>query len=186
MNEQHLSRRKLIGYMGASVAVGTCFAASPAEALVIGSRDLCHLSFVNLHTEEKLAVYFRKGKKYIGDALQQINYVLRDFRTNQTHPIDPRLLDVLYTLKQRVGYSGPVNVISGYRSPKTNSYLHEHSSGVAVNSYHTKGMAIDIRFPGVKLSRLHDAALALKAGGVGYYPESDFVHVDVGPVRRWG
>ncbi len=102
------------------------------------------------------------------------------------HPIDPRLLNLLDTLSRRVEAKAPFQVISGYRSPKTNALLHRDSGGVATHSLHMSGMAVDIRMADVDLANLHRAALGLAAGGVGYYPSSDFVHVDVGPVRRWG
>ena len=99
--------------------------------------------------------------------------------------MDQRLLDLLYALQGRTGRRDKFHVISGYRSPATNAMLNARSSGVAKHSYHMKGMAIDIRLPGYDLHKLHQAALALKAGGVGCYPSSNFIHVDVGPVRRW-
>jgi len=144
------------------------------------------VAFHNLHTGESLkAVYWDQGA-YVADALNAVNHVLRDFRTGDVHPIAPRLLDVLNTLSARLETQGPFQVISGYRSPKTNAMLHQESSGVATKSLHMQGMAIDIRAPGIQLASLHSAALSLRAGGVGYYPASDFVHMDVGPVRRWG
>jgi uncharacterized protein YcbK (DUF882 family) len=114
-----------------------------------------------------------------------VNRALRDFRTGDIHPIAPGLLDLLSRLHEKLGSHEPFQVISGYRSPRTNATLHQHSSGVASRSLHMQGMAIDIRLEGTALSNLRGAALALKAGGVGYYPSSDFVHVDVGRVRRW-
>ncbi len=138
-----------------------------------------------LHTGEKLdALYFDKGA-YVPDALHAVNYALRDFRTGDVHMIDPRLLDLLDAVAQRTGSRDPVQVICGYRSPKTNAMLHEHSEEVAAHSLHLQGQAIDIRLDDAALPHLHDAALKLGAGGVGYYPKSDFVHIDVGPVRRW-
>jgi uncharacterized protein YcbK (DUF882 family) len=145
------------------------------------------IAFHNLHTDEKLdAVYWEKGN-YVPDAMQAINKVLRDFRTGDVHTMDPRLMDLLAALSSTVGTTQPFQVISGYRSPLTNAMLqnaNEHS-GVANKSLHMQGMASDIRLPDVQLGHLHNAALALSGGGVGYYPKSDFVHVDVGRVRRW-
>lgn len=144
------------------------------------------LAFHNLHTGESLeAVYWRDGD-YDHEVLAAVNHVLRDFRTGDVHPIAPGLLDLLVSLHGRLDTRGPFQVISGYRSPATNAMLHAHSDGVARSSLHMQGMAIDIRLPDVALDRLHAAALAMAAGGVGYYPSSDFVHVDVGRVRRWG
>jgi uncharacterized protein YcbK (DUF882 family) len=139
----------------------------------------------NLHTGESLeAVYWDQGD-YIADVLEQVNSHLRDFRTGDVHPIDPRLLDVLDAVAQRTESKSPFQVISGYRSPKTNAMLHERSAEVAKKSLHTQGMAIDVRLPDVELQHLHAAALSLGRGGVGFYPYSNFVHIDVGPVRHW-
>ncbi len=144
------------------------------------------VAFHNLHSDEKLeAIYFDRGE-YLPDALAAVGRVLRDYRTGEVHVIEPRLLDLLHSLSSKVETVRPYQIISGYRSPQTNAMLHERSGGVAVNSFHMKGMAIDIRLPDVELYQLHRAALEMERGGVGYYPESDFVHVDVGPVRRWG
>jgi uncharacterized protein YcbK (DUF882 family) len=153
--------------------------------LRVPDRRVRSLSFYNLHTGESLkAVYYENGG-YVAGALKEIDYVLRDFRANEVKPIDPRLLDLLVALHDRLGTTAPYHVISGYRSPKTNAMLHAYSEGVAAHSLHIDGRAIDIRVPGRNLSTLHDAALALRAGGVGYYPHSDFVHVDTGRVRHW-
>ena len=143
------------------------------------------VSLHNLHTGESLeALYFDQGR-YVPDALEAVNKVLRDFRTGDVHTMDPRLLDLLTAVHGKVDASRPFQVISGYRSPKTNAMLHERSSGVATQSLHMQGMAIDVRVEGVQLTHLHQAALDLGRGGVGFYPSSDFVHMDVGRVRRW-
>lgn len=140
----------------------------------------------NLHTGELLeAIYFDRGE-YVPDALAAMNHVLRDFRTGDEHQMDPKVFDLLHTLSRTVDSRDPFQIISGYRSPHTNEMLHETTSGVATNSFHMRGMATDIRLPDVQLAHLHKAALLLQRGGVGYYPESDFIHVDVGPVRHWG
>ena len=139
----------------------------------------------NLHTGESLqAIYWDEGQ-YVPDALAAVNKVLRDFRTGDEHMMDPRLLDLLHQVRGKVGGRAPFQVISGYRSPKTNALLHERSSGVAGKSLHMQGMAIDVRVEGVALDHLHKAALGLGQGGVGFYPTSDFVHMDVGRVRQW-
>jgi uncharacterized protein YcbK (DUF882 family) len=139
----------------------------------------------NLHTGESLqAVYWDEGA-YLPDVLDEVNTHLRDFRTGDIHVIDPRLLDLLVAVTDRTGAKAPFQVISGYRSPKTNEMLHERSAEVAKKSLHTMGMAIDVRLPDVELGHLHQAALSLGRGGVGFYPESNFVHLDVGPVRCW-
>jgi len=181
-----LARRKLLR-LGLAAAAGSGLGAVSAAAanLPLAPAAPRKVAFHNLHTGEKLdAVYYEQGR-YLPDALHAVNHVLRDFRTGDTHPIDPRLLDLLDAVALRTGSRDPFQVISGYRSPKTNAMLHARSEGVASHSLHMKGMAIDIRLVDGTLPHLHDAALGLGAGGVGYYPRSDFVHVDVGPVRRW-
>jgi uncharacterized protein YcbK (DUF882 family) len=143
------------------------------------------LSFHNLHTGENLkTVYWTEGE-YIPDSLSEIHHILRDFRTGDVYPIDPRLLDLMCKLRTTMETNASFEIISGYRSPKTNAALHSQSSGVAENSLHLKGMATDLRLPDRSLAALRKAALSLKAGGVGYYPASQFVHVDVGRVRSW-
>lgn len=143
------------------------------------------LSFLNTHTGETIrAAYWDKGR-YVPDALAGINRVLRDHRSGETHPIDPQLLDLLHALSRKLETRSPFHVISGYRSPATNAALREQGRGVASGSLHIVGKAIDIRLPGVDLADLRRSALALGAGGVGYYPRPDFVHVDVGRVRSW-
>ncbi|MEI8393321.1 MAG: DUF882 domain-containing protein [Rhodospirillaceae bacterium] len=175
-------------WLGAAAA----FAASafmPSEALAVPHPGGVHrkLTFLNQHTGERLSTeYWVKGH-YCKDALRAINRVFRDHRTGAVHRIDPRLLDTLYALKRRVNAQGPFHIVSGFRSLQTNNMLIESDHyGVARHSFHTKGMAADLYLPGYSLSRLHRAALSLHAGGVGYYPDNGFIHVDVGPVRRWG
>jgi uncharacterized protein YcbK (DUF882 family) len=151
-----------------------------------------HLSFRHLHTEENLeVVYWEKGD-YVPAALTAVNHLLRDFRTNEEHPIDLKLLDLLNALRQRTGTQEPFRIISGYRSPQTNEMLREQSAEnhgsvpeVAKKSLHMEGQAIDIRLIDVALTRLHATAMSLKRGGVGFYPDSDFIHVDTGAVRYW-
>ena len=143
------------------------------------------LAFYNTHTAEKLkTVYWAEGN-YLADSLREINYVLRDPRNNEVHDIDTRLLDLLFAIRNEIETNQPFHVISGYRSADTNAFLRAHTSGVAENSLHLVGKAIDIRSPGRDLRNLQKAAITLKGGGVGYYPKSDFVHVDIGRVRYW-
>lgn len=160
----------------------------PARALALGDAPR-RLRLHNLHTDEKLdAVYFEDGK-YVPDALRAVNHVLRDFRTGDVHFMDPKLLDLVAALTARTETSSPVHIISGYRSPRTNALLRAEGgaeTGVAKQSLHMEGEAIDLRLADVSLSHLHNAALSLQAGGVGYYPVSNFIHVDVGAVRQWG
>jgi uncharacterized protein YcbK (DUF882 family) len=178
----HRSRRELLkAGLGSVVVGGAALCAGPVMAEAATRR----LAFHNLHTGESLTAVYREEGVLVPDALAAVNHVLRDYRTGDVHPIDPRLLDLLATLSARVEARSPIQVISGYRSPATNAMLHAHSDGVAKSSLHMKGLAIDIRMADVGLDRLHVAALGMAAGGVGYYPSSDFVHVDVGAVRRW-
>ncbi|MGZ3375107.1 MAG: DUF882 domain-containing protein [Phenylobacterium sp.] len=168
----------LLGGLG----LGALAAAPAARAADLAPRAL---SLLNLHTGERLnATYFEAGA-YVPDALAAMDRLLRDFRTGTSHPMAPNLLDLVATLGERLGTRETIHVISGYRSPQTNAALHAHSDGVAAHSLHMEGMAMDIRIPGVALDHLRDAALSLQRGGVGFYPGSDFVHVDVGRIRRW-
>ncbi len=155
------------------------FAAAPLD---LAPRKI---ALHNLHTGESLqAIYWEEGR-YVPDAIAAVNKVLSDFRTGDQHMMDPGLIDLLSTLNKKVDAKTPFQVISGYRSPKTNAMLHGHSDGVATKSLHMQGMAMDIRVEGVALKHLHNAALDMGRGGVGYYPSSNFVHVDVGRVRKW-
>jgi uncharacterized protein YcbK (DUF882 family) len=143
------------------------------------------ISMISLHTRESTSlVYWRHGK-YLPHALHHINHVMRDHYNNKVHRIDPRLLDLLHDLHRNLGGGQPFHLVCGYRSPQTNAWLHRTTGGVAVNSLHLKGQAADVQLPGVSLERLHNAALHMARGGVGYYPRSDFVHVDTGRVRQW-
>jgi uncharacterized protein YcbK (DUF882 family) len=143
------------------------------------------LSFYQTHTCETLDACYWKEGDYSPQALHQINHILRDHRTGDVKAIDKQLLDLLYVLKKKMKTDSEFHIISGYRSPQTNQKLREKSTGVAQKSLHMVGKAIDIRLPGIPLTKLRDAALELKAGGVGYYPSSQFIHVDTGRVRRW-
>jgi len=143
------------------------------------------LAFYHTHTGEKLDITYSRSGLYNPGALEEINYFLRDFRTGDVHAIDPGLLDLLCAVKQEFGGRGTFEVISGYRSPKTNRQLQKKSSGVAKHSLHMVGKAIDIRLTGVKTKKLQQCALGMKCGGVGFYAKSDFVHLDTGRVRFW-
>jgi uncharacterized protein YcbK (DUF882 family) len=143
------------------------------------------LSFYNLHTGETLnTVYFENGE-YVPGALREVNYFFRDFRVNEVKAIDPRLLDLLHRIHRALDTSQPFNLISGYRSPVTNAWLASQSEGVSRYSLHMDGMASDINVRGRSLALLQTIALAMRGGGVGYYPRSDFVHVDTGRIRHW-
>jgi len=175
-----LRRRSLL--MAGLAGGATAFFGPPKALADLPARSL---SVLNLHTGERLqAVYWQSGA-YVADALAAFDKVLRDHRTGEIHAITPGVLDLAVALSGRLGVRETVQIISGYRSPQTNAVLHAASSGVATRSLHVEGKALDIRMPGVDLARLRDAAWSLQQGGVGFYPGSDFVHVDVGRVRRW-
>jgi uncharacterized protein YcbK (DUF882 family) len=143
------------------------------------------LAFRNLHTGESLSVTYWTDGQYVPDSLAQLDRVLRDHRNGEVQPIDRKLFDFLAELAQALGTSGPYLVISGYRSPQTNALLARKGRGVAESSLHQLGLAIDVRLADRTLEDLRDQALALERGGVGYYPRSNFVHLDTGRVRRW-
>jgi uncharacterized protein YcbK (DUF882 family) len=146
------------------------------------------LRFYHTHTGEPLDIVYRRGDQYIPEALEELDYYLRDHRTGDVRQFDPRLFDLLYDLTASLGDSGgEIDVICGYRTPWSNEFLRTRSAhtGVAEHSLHMQAEAIDIRLRGIPTSELRDAALRLQRGGVGYYRDSDFVHVDVGRVRHW-
>jgi len=173
----HVRRRAL----GALLAAP--FVATPGRVRASGPRTL---AFRHTHTGETLAIAYASGDAYVAGALARIEWLLRDFRTGESKPIDPALLDQLHALAGVTGSRAPFEVISGYRSPATNAALRQRGGGgVATHSLHLEGRAIDVRLADVALADLRDAALSLHAGGVGYYPDSAFVHVDTGRVRRW-
>ena len=190
-----ISRRQFMSVMGAAPLVA---AAAPVYASAVGSstarptRTLAgalsgprELKFLHTHTGEKLVVEYAGRDGYISDALTTVNHFLRDFRTGDVHAIDPGLLDLLYRVNDATQSTRPFEIISGYRSPATNAMLHLRSEGVPAHSLHMVGQAIDIRLADVPLKSLREAALTLHGGGVGYYPKSNFVHVDTGRIRFW-
>ena len=177
-----LSRRRFLK-LSTGIAAGLLIAPVHAGQGRLRRRAL---SLNNLHTGEKLTRTYWEDGEYLSEPLSDIDYLLRDYRTDDIHPIDPQLLDVLHQLQHEVGSRKAFEIISGYRSPKTNAMLRGNSGGVAKKSLHMQGKAIDIRLPGQDLGRLRQAALSLKAGGVGYYPKSNFLHIDTGGVRHWG
>jgi len=186
--QRELNRRRFLGIGAAATAAA--LVASRAQAALPSKPAAPErvLSFFNTHTGERLKTSYCCGGEYQPEALTQINHILRDFRANEIKPIDPRLLDLLHELGGTLETDQPFHIISGYRSPHTNAMLRERGgaqTGVASHSLHMDGKAIDIRLPGVKLDNLRAAARSLKLGGVGYYPTSNFVHVDTGRVRYW-
>jgi uncharacterized protein YcbK (DUF882 family) len=182
-----LGRRRFLGLGAAALALPLVSRlsalTSPAPAPLPADRDL---SFYNTHTAESAAVEYCQAGCLVPASLDKINHILRDTFTGEVKPIDVDLLDLLNTLARTLPTEEPFHVISGYRSPSTNAYLRTHGGGgVAAHSLHLVGKAIDIRVPGVKLRDLYRTAVGLHGGGVGIYPGSDFVHVDVGRVRTW-
>jgi uncharacterized protein YcbK (DUF882 family) len=144
------------------------------------------LFLYNTHTGERIDVIYRHGEQYIPDALAKLDYFLRDNRTGDVRHFDPHLYDVLSDLTSAIGHpDAEIDIVCGYRTSKTNESLRAHSTGVAKNSNHIQAKAIDLRMPGIDTLKLRRAALALGRGGVGYYPHSDFIHVDIGRVRQW-
>jgi len=179
------ARRRFIGHLacGAFLSLAGPTIGHAAKGRFPAPKSL---ALHNINTGEKLKLtYFEKGR-YIKPALREINFVLRDYRTGDVHPIDINLLDQLHDLRLMLGVANrPFHIISGFRSPATNHFLHHETSGVANNSLHMHGRAIDIRMEGLDTRRIRNAALAMHRGGVGYYGDSDFVHIDTGKFRTW-
>jgi uncharacterized protein YcbK (DUF882 family) len=143
------------------------------------------LRFYHTHTSEKLDVVYHENGAYLPDAMDELNYLLRDFRSGDVVDMDPGLLDLLHAAQQRLGSAGTYEIISAYRSPETNEMLRRNGGGVAKSSMHLKGKAIDVRLTDADTRDLRQAGLDLALGGVGYYSRSNFVHLDTGRVRRW-
>ncbi|PKH24268.1 hypothetical protein CIG19_07470 [Enterobacterales bacterium CwR94] len=182
MHKFDSQRRKLLVLGGAAASL----ALLPGQAMATLSTPRPRvLTLNNLHTGETLKTEFFNGKSYNKDELARLNHFFRDFRANKVKSIDPSLFDQLYRLQTMLETRKPVQLLSGYRSLSTNNSLRERSSGVAKHSYHTLGQAMDFHIEGLQLTNIRKAALKMKAGGVGYYPRSNFVHIDTGPVRHW-
>lgn len=176
------TRRWFLGASGAAALL----ASTPLEAGSLPTRlRLNRLSLHNPHTEERLDVEFRHGRRYDRRALEALNHLLRDWRQDEVLAIDPRLFDMMAEMAARVGQPPRYQVVSGYRSPQTNAMLRRNGGGAAKRSLHMVGQAIDLRLQGTRLSALRQAALDLQTGGVGYYPRSGFVHIDTGELRSW-
>lgn len=182
MNSFDSHRRKWLTLGGA--ALGCALLPGQAFASLSTSRPRV-LTLNNLHTGETLKTEFFNGKSYDKDELTRLNHFFRDYRANKIKSIDPRLFDQLYRLQAMLNTHKPVQLISGYRSLATNNSLRAHTKGVAKHSYHTLGQAMDFHIEGISLSNVRKAALSMRTGGVGYYPSSNFVHIDTGPTRHW-
>ena len=178
-----LSRRGFL-ILGAAAGSSPLLPTSPAEAALHGHVERS-VALHNIHTGESLKTTYWVQGRYQPAALKQVNHLLRDHRSGTVHSMDPRVIDLICSLQHKMGAKKPFQVISGYRSPGTNAYLHDHTDGVAQHSLHMEGKAIDIRLEGTSVHNLGRAARSLRAGGVGQYPDSGFVHVDVGRVRHW-
>ncbi len=154
-------------------------------ALPLNRLQPRHLTLVHAHTSERIVTEYYANGQYKNRELARLNHFLRDWRVNGIVTIDPRVIDILFLMQQTAGGRMPVHILSAYRSPQTNAMLARMSSNVACNSQHITGRAIDFHIPGANLGRLNEYALSLRAGGVGYYPRSNFLHIDSGPVRNW-
>lgn len=179
-----IDRRRFL-QMGAGMALGATAGATllPRDVLAgIGNRTL---NLYAINTQERLTADYWVDGWYNPDALHACNVLLRDRRTDEVTEMDPNLLDLVYLLHRQTGSREPVEIICGYRSPRTNARLAAQGRGVASNSYHVRGQAIDLAVPGFNLSGLRQTARSMEMGGVGYYPRAGFVHVDTGPVRTW-
>lgn len=170
----------LAGFLAACVPLLTS-----KNAFAAANYGQWSVSLHHSHTGERFSGVYREGDRYVPEAFTRLNYVLRDFRTNEAFPMDPHVLDIISVIQARTRTGRPLEVLSGYRCPKTNAMLRYETSGVAKNSFHMYGQAIDLRLQGFNTGRLRAIAQGLRAGGVGYYPRSDFIHVDTGKVRYW-
>jgi uncharacterized protein YcbK (DUF882 family) len=184
-----LRRRKLLGWLAAGPAVlalgmreQAVAAAAPGMPDLLAPRTL---GMVNTHTGERLQVRYFEAGQYVPAAMDRLNHLLRDHRSGESAAIDPRLFDQLHALARCAECEPHFEIISGYRSPASNAKLQAKSKGVATNSLHMQGRAIDVRLSGTRCSNLRDLALAMQSGGVGYYAKSDFVHLDTGRFRTW-
>jgi len=174
-------RRRWAGLALAAVALGACLASAPAFA------ETRSLKLHHMHTQEKAEIVYKRNGRYDAAGLKKINQLLRDWRRNEPIRMDPRLLDLVWQAYRQSGSNAYIHIVSGYRAPATNAMLRGRSKGVAKNSQHMLGKAMDFYIPGVPLKKLRDIGLRMQGGGVGYYPTSGspFIHMDVGNVRHW-
>ncbi|MBR0573799.1 MULTISPECIES: YcbK family protein [Pasteurellaceae] len=183
MEQVDNNRRRWLSLGG--IVLGSTLLSSTVQAHLSGSKPRS-LRFHNINTNEYLVSKFHNGKHFVKKELQKLNYILRDRRTGKITNMDPKLFLKIDQIQKKLALkNAEVKIICGYRTARTNAKMHRRSRGVAKQSYHIKGQAIDLRVTGVPLSRLYQAALSLHNGGVGYYPRSNFVHIDTGPVRTW-
>ena len=184
-NLNRIDRRNILK-MGMVGVLGAVVPLMPARSAKAAANFASwRVAFRHAHTGESFSGVYRVGDKYLPEAFERLNYVLRDHRSHEVFPMDPRVIDLMSIVQQKMRADKPMHVLSGYRSPGTNAKLRRASSGVAKNSLHMYGQALDIRQPDAGSGKLRKVALGLKAGGVGYYPRSNFVHIDTGAVRSW-
>ncbi len=178
------SRRRFLK----GLAVGSLLVAgSPKIAQAAFSTFTPHktLSLEHHHTGDNLTLTYYEQGRYIPGALKEISHFMRDYHNGEVHSVDPALLDQLHDVKLLLGVNKPFHIVSAYRSPDTNADLRRHSRGVAKHSLHMEGRAVDIRMEGVSTKTIRNVALTLQRGGVGFYPNSNFVHLDTGELRTW-
>lgn len=179
-----LDRRDVLklGLFGAIASATPLLFSGDAQA----SNQQWHARFRQAHTGETFDGVYRIGNTYLPEAFERINYVLRDHRTGEVFPMDPHVIDIMTMVHRKTGTKRPIDIYSGYRSPRTNAGLRGRSRGVAKNSFHMYGQALDMHIDGYSTAKLRNIARSLRAGGVGYYPRSQFIHVDTGDIRSWG
>jgi uncharacterized protein YcbK (DUF882 family) len=181
VNRRDLMRYGLAGLLAGIVPL--TLLAEPAQAAK--NNGAWRVAFRNVHTGESFNGVYRAGNRYLPEAFERLNYVLRDHRSGEMFPMDPRVIDIMAMVQRKAAQRQPIEILSGYRSPRSNSRLRHESSGVAKNSFHMYGQALDMHIEGYSTRNLQNIAMNLKAGGVGYYPRTDFIHVDTGPLRSW-
>jgi len=186
MFQNAVTRRALLGGLTTATVMAAMPAIASSPALLKGAGDFRRLSLVNDKTGEWLnTVYWAEGD-YIPEALEAVNRILRDWREDMVYQMDPQAIDILSATQKLLDCGEPFQIVSGYRTRKTNAMLRRRSRRVAKNSYHIKGMAVDIAMKTRSVRQISRAGLSLGAGGVGRYSRSQFVHLDSGPVRKWG
>ncbi|HEY8191098.1 MAG TPA: DUF882 domain-containing protein [Alphaproteobacteria bacterium] len=185
LNRRDVLKTGLAGMMGVLPVLLLGSLPVHAGTFAAPKSDAYSIAFRNQHTGEYFSGAYRVGGKYLPESFERINNVLRDFRTGEVFPVDPRIIDIMYVSHRKTGANQPFEVLSGYRSPRTNDMLRRASEGVAQHSLHLTGQAVDVRLPGYSTRNLKSIAVKIRAGGVGYYPDSNFVHMDTGKVRQW-
>lgn len=185
-DDQLLSQRRKFLKMGLAGVLGAAIPFATTKAVFASNKsEAWSISFINARTRESFSGVYRVGDKYLPEAFERINYILRDFRTGEVFPMDPKIIDMLSIINKEVDIDNSYEILSGYRSPKTNSMLGGKSRNVAKNSFHMYGQALDVRVPDYSTRNIRNIAKSMGVGGVGYYPRSNYVHIDTGNVRSW-